>query len=222
MSSRYDHAFDFFRLLSEVEAELPGGRALANPKVPLLLSNAVWHPNAAQLEPVAGWYAERGIEPAVVVPAERGEELEDALQGGPYVRAQAFAFRALEPSQDSGFETSVEQVNWAQGRALGEVLAAHYGMPRSGTALGGALTVAMQRSPKVLGFVAYDDGVAGAMVLYETAEALTAMLSGGRQEALQWRLAAEAEERGVTPFVLEVLAEDAGTRQDSFERWSIL
>ena len=218
----YDLAFTFARFLSEEEAELPGGHALANLRAPLLLSNAAWHPNAGELAGVAEWYAARHLHPALVVPAVREVELERALIKGRFRFEQNFHFRNVKPV-GSESETVVEQVSWAQGRTLGELFAVRYGEPAYGVALGATLTRAMQAHPALTAYVAYQGEAVGAMVVLEDEDkVLTAMLMADADGALEARLAEEARGRNLTPYVLEPLDESVSVKDEhSFERWSI-
>ena len=113
-----------------------------------------------------------------------------------------------------------EQVSWAQGLVLGEHLAAHYGQGAYGVHLGAALTAAMQRSPDIVSFAAYDrDEVAGALVALERGETLSAMMLSG---PLETRLSQEAVSRGLRALVLEPLPEGVRVENGrSLERWSI-
>ncbi len=213
-------AFAFSRLLSEEEVKLPSGHALANLHTPLLLSNAAWYPEVGGLASVAEWYASRNLHPAIVVPAVREAELERALDEGPFLLERAFRFRDVEPA---GLEsdTVVEQVSWAQGRTLGETFATEYGEPAYGVALGATLTKAMQAHPAITAYVAYKDEAVGAMVVFG-GEVLAAMLMADADGALEARLAEEARDRNLTPYVLEPLPEGTSVKDErSFERWSI-
>ena len=216
----YSCAFEFWQCLSEEEAKLPGGHALANLHTPLLLSNAAWYPEVGELASVAEWYASRNLHLALIVPAVREAELERALDEGPFLLERAFRFRDVEPV---GLEsdTVVEQVSWAQGRTLGETFATEYGELAYGVALGATLTKAMQAHPAITAYVAYKDEAVGAMVVFG-GEVLAAMLMADADGALEARLAEEARDRNLTPYVLEPLPEGTSVKDErSFERWSI-
>ena len=213
----YTLAFDFWRLLATEENEVGSSVALANEKVPLLLSNAAWFPQT-DFQEVASWYTAKSIVPALIVPAVRDEGFEGTLQGSGFTLERAFTFRDLASSEEADLMT--EQVSWAQGRVLGEHLAAHYGQGAYGVHLGAALTAAMQRSPDIVSFAAYDrDEVAGALVALERGETLSAMMLSG---PLETRLSQEAVSRGLRALVLEPLPKGVRVENGrSLERWSI-
>jgi len=220
----YDAAFSFWKLLAGECERLSGTVALANSEAPLLLSNAVWYPEPGSFSEVAAWYAERDLPAALVVPAQRGEALERTLREG-FGLERAFSFLPLTaPNSLSGsYAEVVEQVSWAQGRVLGEVIAAHYGLPEYDVALGGVLTRVMQAHPNVTGYLAYAEGAVGAMVVYEAEGTLAAMLLAGAREALEARLMVEAQEQKLDAYVLEALGNGITARDArSLERWSFL
>ena len=111
---------------------------------------------------------------------------------------------------------SVEQVSWAQARALGEVVAAAHNLSSYAVAVGQTLALALQLEPTLSAFVAYDGKPVGAMVTLET-ETLTAFVLETPTEpadtALQARLYFEAETRGKKAFVFEP------TSTGDFELW---
>ena len=221
MGDAYMLAFDFWRLLATEEDTLGDSVALANPEVPLLLSNAAWFPREDDIQCLAPWYSQRGITPALVVPVVRNEALEKALRGSRFSLEHTFAFSALrEPEAETGLIT--EQVSWAQGRALGEHLAAHYGYPAYGVQFGIAITTAMQRCPRVVSYAAYDphtDDLAGALIALETEHALVAMMTSGELGA---RLHQEAKRRGLQAHSFELLQRGGALNHgDSLERWSL-
>ena len=215
----YALAFAFWRLLAAEEVEVGGSTLLANPDVPLLLSNAAWFPQVDDFQAVAKWYTERDIVPALILPAVRGGAFEEALQGSAFTLERAFTFRGVDEPLDA--DTLItEQVSWAQGRTLGEHLAAHYGFPAYGVQLGAAITRAMQRCPKIVSFAAYDeDEVVGTLVAFEREDSLNAaMLSGD----LEVRLHQEAQSRNLRAFVFEPLPGGVTLKGEaSLERWSI-
>ena len=214
----YDFAFSFWSLLSTEQAEISGGRALAHSEVPYLLSNAAWYPRPGELKSVTEWYAARDLPPALIVPGERDDAVEHILQDGPFTVEQSFIFRAAEPDEAASV---VEQVSWAQTRYAGELLAGFYGQPELAVAVAKSLTNAVQQSPAVQVFLAYEDEPVGTMVAFERENALSSMLlveSGG----LEPRLAQEAAARGLQAFVLEPLPAGVTFRsRRSLERWSI-
>ena len=213
----YTLAFDFWRLFSSEEAEVGSAVALANEKVPLLLSNAAWFPQT-DFQEVAVWYGEKSIVPALILPAMRNETFDEALQGSGFTLERAFTFREVEdPLETTDF---VEQVSWAQGRILGEHLAAYYGQSAYGVQLGAAITAAMQRSPDIVSFAAYGaDEVAGALVAFERKGSLSAMMYSS---ALEARLVQEAVSRALRATIFEPLPEGVTLKSEaSLERWSI-
>ena len=214
----YTLAFDFWRLLSTEEVKWESSVFLANSKVPLLLSNAAWFTKADDFQNIAVWYAERDIVPALIVPAVRDEVFDEALRGSGFNLEHAFSFQMLDEPLDSDLIT--EQVSWAQGRVLGEHLAAHYGEPTYGVALGAAVTKAMQQCPEIISFAAYDaDEVAGALVAFECGSSLSTMMMSGNLES---RLYQEALSREVQASVLEPLPEGVTVKNKaSLERWSV-
>lgn len=220
MNDLYARSFDFWRLFATEEVEVGKSLILANPKVPLLLSNAAWFPKMADVGRIATWYIERDIVPALIVPALRDEAVNEALAGSAFMLEQSFTFRNLETPGDSADLIS-EQVSWAQGRVLGEHLAAPYGYPSYGVALGTALTGAMQRCPQIVSFAAYgvSGEVAGALVAFEHGDSLGAMMHSGEMES---RLYEEAASRELKAVVLEPLPEGVSVKSEmSLERWSI-
>ena len=219
MNDLYTPSFNFWRLLAAEEAEVGGSAVLANGNVPLLLSNAAWFPRADDVGAVATWYTDKGIVPALILPAVRDGTFDRALEGSGFTLEQAFTFREIdEPPEDVDLIT--EQVSWAQGRTLGEHLAAHYGLPAYGVQLGAAVTRAMQRSPHILSVAAYDgDEVVGALVAFEREESLYAMMAS---EALEGRLYQEAMSRNARALALEPLPDGVTARDGrSLERWSL-
>ena len=219
MDNSYSLAFQFWRLFAAEEVKFSGSIVLANPTAPLLLSNAAWFPGVDNFQNIATWYAERGIVPALIVPAVR-DEFDEALKGSGFSLERAFTFQTLNEPLEHETNLFTEQVSWAQGRVLGEHLAAYYDEPMYGVALGAAITTAMQRSSQVVSFAAYDaDKVVGALIAFEHEDSLSAMMMSG---ALESRLHQEALSRGVQTFSLEPLPEGVTVRDRySFERWSI-
>ncbi len=215
----YEFAFEFWRLLGTEEVKVGSSVVLANESVPLLLSNAAWFSDASDLPSIATWYTERGIVPALTIPAVRSEAFEEVLRGSAFTLERSFTFRALEEPLEKSNDLLTEQVSWAQGRILGEHLAAHYGFPAYGAALGAAITAAMQRSPDIVSFAAYSaDEVAGALVAFAQKGSLSAMMISG---ALEARLYQEAESRDLGAFVFELPEGIAVKDEASLERWSI-
>lgn len=220
MNDLYALSFDFWRLFATEEVEVGASTLLANSKVPLLLSNAAWFPKVDDFQRIASWYVERDTVPALIVPALRDEAFNEALAGSAFVLERSFTFRHLEAPEDSADLIS-EQVSWAQGRSLGEHLAAHYGLPAYGVALGTAITGAMQRCPKIVCFAAYgvSGEVAGALVAFEHGDSLGAMMHSGEMES---RLYEEAASRELGAVVLEPLPEGVSVKGEmSLERWSV-
>ena len=218
MDDGYTLSFDFWWLLATEETEVGDSVVLANDKVPLLLSNAAWFPQKRNFQTIATWYTEKSIVPALILPAMRDKAFDEALKGSGFALERAFTFREVEKPQ--GDDLLTEQVSWAQGRALGEYLAAHYGQPTYSVQLGAAVTRAMQRSPDIVSFAAYGGGeVAGALVAFEREGALYAMM---HSENLEARLYQEALSRDARAFVFEPLPEGVTVKDEaSLERWSI-
>ena len=216
----YSLAFNFWRLLATEETKVGGSVALANPTAPLLLSNAAWFPKAADLQSIATWYAERSIMPALMVPAVRDRAFSEVLMESAFSLERSFTFRELAAPLETDANLFTEQVSWAQGRVLGEHLAAHYGYPDYGVALGAAITSAMQRSSQIISFIAYDaDQVVGAFVAFEQEGLLSAIMHAGEVEA---RLYQEALSRELQASMLEPLPEGVTVHNErSLERWSI-
>ena len=216
----YDLTFSFWSLLTTEKAELAGGRALLHSEVPYLLSNAAWYPQPGRLKSVAEWYAARDLPPALVVPALRDDNLERTLQEGPFELERAFIFREAEPQPEHA-EDVVEQVSWTQTRYAGDLLASFYGQADLSIAVAKSVAKAMQHTPAVQTFLAYEKEPVGVMVTFEQENVLSAMLlvgSGG----LEHRLAQEAAARSLRGVVLEALPEGIDQRSEmSLERWSI-
>lgn len=219
----FAQTFHFWEYFANERLEQSGVTLLANRGTPLLLSNAAWllepdEVSAADLQQIATWYAVRDITPALVVPAVRKDVLSEHLEASAFSFERAFSF--LELSEPQNETALTEQVSWAQGRALGEYLAAHHGFPKYGVALGAAITAAMQQNPQIVSFAAYaSDEVTGALVAQEHASTLSAMMMAGDVET---RLNQEALSRRVKAFILEVLPEGVTVEDErSFERWSV-
>ena len=227
MNDLYTLAFNFWQLFATKEVEVGGSVALTNSNVPLLLSNAAWFPKAddfqsSALQDIATHYAERDIVPALVVPAVRDEAFNKSLGGSAFSLEGAFTFLEAESNMDTENTNLIsEQVSWAQGRVLGEHLAAHYGFLAYGVQLGAAITAAMQRCSEIVSFAAYGTAgeVAGALVALETPTSFVAMLSSG---AVDHRLVQEAASRNLQALSLALLPPGVTVKNErSFERWSV-
>ena len=215
----YARAFDFWQTLAADVATLPGGDALVNPHVPLLLSNAAWYPKPCHLAGLADWYAARDIPLALVVPHKRSAELDTMLAEGPLGLEPPFSLRPPH-TENTDQDVVVEQLGWTHTRTLGEFLCAHYGVPSYGLGLANTLAKAMQRRPDITAFAAYDaDETVGALVTFEAEDALIGMFCAGRG-GLEPRLTFEADSRSLTPYVLDLHAENPSA-SPCFERWSI-
>lgn len=234
----YARAFDFWTTLADNTAALPGGHALVNPHVPLLLSNAAWYPKPGHLAGLADWYAERDVPLALIVPYERENDLETLLAEGPLGLEHPFYLRPPDEN-DTDPDVVVEQISWTQTRAVGDFLCAHYGVPTYGSGLANTLARAMQQRSDIVTFAAYnaDDETVGALVAFETDEAFVGMFCVGRG-GLEPRLTFEADNRTLTPYLLgtDLPGTDLGTdllgtgldlnadnpsASPCFERWSI-
>ncbi|MDZ7703918.1 MAG: hypothetical protein U5L04_05470 [Trueperaceae bacterium] len=223
----YARAFDFWQTLADDVATLPGGDALVNPHVPLLLSNAAWYPKPGHLAGLADWYAARDIPLALVVPHQRGAELDTMLAEGPLGLEHPFYLRPPH-TENTDQDVVVEQLGWTHTRTLGEFLCAHYGVPSYGLGLANTLAKAMQRRPDITAFAAYDaDETVGALVTFEAEDALIGMFCAGRG-GLEPRLAFEADSRSLTPYILDLDGDkpsnehsDNPSASPCFERWSI-
>jgi len=202
----YDHAFTFWRLLAETSAALGRSKALVNTSAPIVLSNALWYPEGDSIAEMRDFYGEQGVLPSCFLSASLDEGLLQtlALTDAGFSRTALYGFSPVEATSPS--EVSVEQVSWAQTRALGEVIAAKYTLSPYAVAVGQALALALQLESALGAFVAYDGKPVGAMVTLE-AESLTAFvletLSPEADAALRARLAFEADTRGKKALVFQ-------------------
>lgn len=224
----YALAFDFWQTLADASARLPGGVALVNPHVPLLLSNAAWYPKPGHLAGLADWYAQHDVPLALIVPHERDNELDTMLAEGPLGLEHPFYLRPPK-TDNTDPAIVVEQISWTQTRTLGDFLCAHYGVPSYGVGLANTLARAMQQRPDITAFAAYDadDQTVGALVTFEADDALIGMFCVGRG-GLEPRLSFEADSRTLTPYILDIsldinldLNGENPSAYPCFERWSI-
>lgn len=222
-----NYTFAFWRLFAAEEVEVGGSVALTNPNVPLLLSNAAWFTQTDDLQDVdfqniATHYTKRDIAPALIAPAVRGGASSESLQRGAFNLEGAFTLLEVFTAEEAeSTDLITEQVSWAQGRILGEHLAAYYGFPTYGVALGAAITAAMQRCSEIVSFAAYNTAgeVAGALVALETPTSFTAMMFSGE---VKGRLRQEAESRNLRALSLALLPPGITVKNErSFERWSV-
>lgn len=217
----YDLAFAFWSNLTTEQSNLPGGLALAQTGVPYFLSNAAWYPKAGELKSITEWYAARDLPPAIIVSGLRDEELGRALQDGPFMLEKSFHFRTAETGSNNT-NSFVEQVNWSQSRYAAELLADFYEQPELKFAVAKSFTAALQTEPKIYLFLAYNEDPIGMMVTFERGDTLSAMLLVDTDTDLETRLIQEAEIRGLSPLVLEVLPKNTTLRAgQGLERWSI-
>jgi hypothetical protein len=220
LSQLYTLAFNFWSLLTTQQEHLPGGVALANLEVPFLLANAAWYPRIGQLQSIAAWYSKRGLPPAVIVPSVRDEDLERTLQEGPFMLEQRFCFSRLEPNSFLKLNTrNVEQAGWLQSRTSAELLAAQFGEPQLGSAIGQALSKAMQDFKQVRNYLAYQNKPVATMIAFEQNGILAGMLTT-QAEIFTATLLEEAGIFDLTAYLFEITHE---VKEASLclERWSI-
>ncbi len=201
----YDHAFGFWRLLAETSVSLGRSKALVNTAAPIILSNALWYPEPESIAQMGDFYREQGVLPSCFLSSELDDKLLQALAltNAGFSRTAQYGFNPVAASQPS--DVSVEQVSWAQARALGEVIAVAHDSPYA-VAVGRTLALALQLEGALAAFIAYDGPPVGAMVTLTTTE-LTAFvlesLSESADAALRARLASDAQTRGKAAFVFE-------------------
>jgi hypothetical protein len=217
----YDFAFAFWSLFTTERENFPGGIALANLEVPFLLANAAWYPKADELKTISEWYAKRDLPPAIIVTAHRDEALERTLQEGPFMVEQSFSF--LPVSTFSLLRQNnhhVEQASWLQSRVTAELLASHFGQAKVALSVSQTLSKAMQDSSKIRNYIAYQDKPLAAMVTFEQAGILAAMLTTDAKPFTQ-TLLEEATTFGLKPYVFEELSNPDIEASLCLERWSI-
>lgn len=196
----YDRAFSFWRLLAETSAPIGSSKALLNTSAPFVLSNALWYPEPESIAELSEFYEEQYVSPSCVLSAELDGDLYQtlALSNANFSRVAQVGFLPVTTPLESGL--TVEQVSWAHGRALGDVLAAAYDLKPYAVALGQTLALALQLEPALAAFVAYDEQPVGAMVTRSEPEAMTAhvlsALSPAADAALKARLLFEAQTQG--------------------------
>lgn len=203
---KYDQAFRFWRLLAQTSAAFGRSRSLVNTAAPIVLSNALWYPEPDTIAEMSDFYSEQGVLPSCflspVLDAELAQTL--ALTNAGFLRTAQYGFSPVTTSQPS--DLNVEQVSWAQARALGDVIAEKYALSPYAVATGQALALALQLESTLTAFIAYDGNPVGVMVTLES-EILTAFvletLSAEADPALRARLYFEAETRGKKAFVFE-------------------
>jgi hypothetical protein len=216
----YDFAFSFWSLLTTERENLLGGVALANLEVPFLLANAAWFPKAGNLKTVAEWYAKRGLPPAVIVPSVRDEELERTLKEGPFRLEQRFCFTRLEPTSFLKLSArNVEQASWLQSRVSAELLAAQFGEPQLGSAIGQALSKAMQDFKQVRNYLAYQNKPVATMIAFEQNGILAGMLTT-QAEMFTPTLLEEAGIFDLTAYLFD-MTDEVKEASLCLERWSI-
>lgn len=193
----YDRAFGFWRLLAETSAPVGSGKALVNTSAPFILSNALWYPEPESIAELSDVYNEQDVLPSCFLSAVLDAELYQtlALSNGGFARVAQYGFGPVTTSSKS--DLAVEQVSWAQTRALGDVLTTAYDLERYAVAVGQTLALALQLEPALTAFIAYDEKPVGAMVTRSEPETLTSYvleaLSPAADAALRARLAFEAQ-----------------------------
>lgn len=212
-----DSSLAFWRNLSTEVEQIATATLLANLEAPFLLGNAAWHLDSSQLSDAESWYRKRNLPPAVILNGSE-DALENELRAGGFTLERSFVFETVSSEVLPGDTGPVEQVNWAQGRTLGEILAVHYGAPSFGLQMGRALTKALERDARIRAYLAYDPEPSGAMLTFDAEEGLLAMLLAG-SGALRPRLCHESGGRPVR--VLTVLEERSTSQApERLERWS--
>lgn len=215
----YDVAYRFWSLLSSDKEILPGGKALANLEVPLLLANAAWYPKAAWLSSVFRWYEQRNLPPAVIVPGLKDQQLEYSLHQGSFCLELALGF--FQPDFKN-MSDLVEQVSWLQNRTSARLLAEHYGETAWELELSQTLTRAMQSNADIQNYLAYNDKPKGAMITFTQTPFHLAMLLADAGGALKHRLVQDANRLNCQAYVLSTLSEkDTISPEYRLERWSI-
>lgn len=213
----YDDAFTFWRLLAETSVPFGTGKALLNERAPIVLSNALWYPEAESVPELRSFYAEQGIIASCFLDTQLDAELFTtlALTNANFSRTAQYDLTPLEAA--GGDDLVVEQVSWAQARALAEVIAARDGLSDYAVATGQTLALALQVEPALSAFIAYDEKPVGATLLLETPLRLLAMvleaLSAEAEASLRARLALEAQTREKPAFVFE------RTQEGTLELW---
>ncbi len=205
----YDRAFSFWRLLAETSAPVGSSKALFNTAAPFVLSNALWYPEPESVAELNDVYGEQDVSPSCLLFTALDTDLYQtlALSNAGFARVAQYGFSPVSSSPQS--DLAVEQVSWAQTRALGEVVAAVYDLSPYAVAVGQTLALALQLEPALSAFVAYDGAAqskpVGAMVTWAEPEALTSYvleaLSPAADAALRARLLFEAKTQGKTAQV---------------------
>jgi hypothetical protein len=216
----YNVAFQFWSLLITENEELPGGFALANLELPLLLANAVWYPQVGELKTVAEWYAKRNLPTALIVSGARDSNLERTLQEGPFTLEQSFGFLQLNPQET--YMAVVEQASWLQARNSADILAGFYSEGQWNLELAQTLSKAMQADTRIQNYIAYTSKPVGAMITFTEKPFHSAMLYADSEGALWNRLEQDAQNLQCTAYVLRVLDKAQQVRPEyRLERWSI-
>ena len=212
-------SFSFWSQLTTEKKSLENGLAFANTDVPFYLSNAFWHPSLENLADILPWYEARQLPPAVIVPANKSDDLRSALLETNFTFELSFAFRKAQKSLD---KTITEQVNWTQMGYAGELLATYYEQPELAINIGKGLGEALQKDSNIKAFLSYEHEPVGTMIIYQGETALSAMLLVDRDGALEHRLVTEAEILGLDAYVLEPVVDEATSDPElTLERWSI-
>lgn len=217
----YDDAFTFWRLLAETSVPFGTGKALLNESAPIILSNALWYPDAESIPELRAFYDEQGISASCFLDTARDPDLlvTLALTNANFSRAACYALLPLTETDASPLMT--EQVSWTQARALAEVIAQRDELDDYAVVTGQTLALALQVEPSLNAFIVYsdkpDEKPVGAMLTLETPARLLAMvleaLTAGAETSLRARLALEAQTRQKPAFVFE------RTEEGTLELW---
>lgn len=213
----YDDAFTFWRLLAETSVPLGTGKALLNESAPIILSNALWYPDAGSIAELHTFYAEQGVTASCFLDIARDADLLTtlALTNANFSRTACYALLPLPEMQVSPLPT--EQVSWTQARALAEVIAHRDDLDEYAVVTGQTLALALQIEPNLNAFIAYDETPVGAMLTHETPARLLGMvlesLTPDASKSLRTRLTLEAKTRDKPAFVFE------RTEEGTLELW---
>jgi hypothetical protein len=209
----YDDAFTFWRLLAETSVPFGSGKALLNESAPIVLSNALWYPDAESIAELRAFYAEQGVTASCFLDTARDTDLFTtlALTNANFTRTACYALLPLPEMRTSPLVT--EQVSWTQARALAQVIAQRDELDAYAVITGQTLALALQLEPNLNAFIAYDETPVGAMLTLETSARLLGMvlesLTPDASKSLRTRLTLEARTRDKPAFVFEQTEEGA-------------